>query len=206
VQAATRECTDGAFALEGFKWTKPYAWSFRSSTTPSDNSVAAAEAALRRAADDVTGARNKCGLADQVSAAHAYKGRTARGTNVASTTTSITCGKRDGVNVVAFGVLPQHYLGVTCYWYDGNKVALEADVKLNSHYHRWFAGAQVPNGCSNRFGVEATTVHELGHVFGLAHVSEATHGELTMSTAMGPCTLAPATLGLGDVKGLRALY
>jgi hypothetical protein len=64
----------------------------------------------------------------------------------------------------------------------------------------------VPSGCSNRFSVESTATHEFGHVFGLAHVAESTHGNLTMSPSMGPCSAAPETLGKGDVLGLRALY
>lgn len=205
IASATTECKDGEYSLEGFRWATQYAWWFRSSTTPSANSASGVEGALQRAATNVTGMHNKCGISDAVSATHAYEGRTTKPTNIASTTTTVSCGKRDGTNVVAFGVLPIKYLALTCYWYDGNKHALEADVKLSTR-HAWFANAQVPAGCNNRFGIEATMTHEDGHVFGLGHVSETTHGELTMSTAMPPCTLSPASLGLGDVKGLKSLY
>lgn len=205
VESGTNECKDGAYSLEGFRWAKSYAWSFRSSTTPAANGVASVEDALKRAATNITGMHNKCSIADAVSATHAYQGRTTKATNIASTTTTVSCGKPDGTNVVAFGVLPIKYLGITCYWYDGNKHAVEADVKLSTR-HAWFATAQVPAGCNNRFGVEATMTHEFGHAFGLGHVSETTHGELTMSTAMPPCTLSPTSLGLGDVKGLKSLY
>jgi hypothetical protein len=43
-------------------------------------------------------------------------------------------------------------------------------------------------------------------VFGLAHVSQATHPELTMSTQAFPCQNEKVTLGLGDVRGLRTIY
>ena len=64
----------------------------------------------------------------------------------------------------------------------------------------------VPTGCSNRFGVQAVGVHELGHVFVLNHVSESAHPNLTMSTAARACSNAPLSLGLGDVRALRQLY
>jgi hypothetical protein len=204
VEAATKECSDGAYALEGFHWASTYSWWFRSSTTPSANSVANTEDALRRGASNITGGHNHCKITDSISASHAYQGRTTKPTNIASTTTTVNCGKRDGVNVVAFGTLPISYLGITCYWYDGSKHALEADMKLSTRY-AWFA-TSVPGGCSNRFGVEATATHEFGHVFGLAHVSESSHGELTMSPSMTACSLSPASLGLGDVRGLQKLY
>ena len=206
VDALPKKCADKAFSLEGFRWTTAYAWSFRAASTPKGYDATAVEGALRRAANNITGSANACSLPDQVSATNVYKGRTTVSPNIVSSKTSVTCGKRDGHNVVAFGALPQPYLGLTCYWWDGNGAALEADVKLNAAYHAWFSGASVPAGCSNRFSIEATMTHEFGHAFGLGHVSEANHGELTMSTRLSPCTVGPARLGLGDVLGLRAKY
>ncbi len=114
-----------------------------------------------------------------------------------------SCTKRDDKNVIGFGALPTPVLGLTCAWFSG-KVALEADVKLSTRYH-WFTQA-VPAGCSNRFGVEQVGTHELGHVYGLAHVAQDTHAELTMSPVSYPCRNDKLSLGLGDVRGLRAIY
>lgn len=203
--AKAPDCADKAYSLEGFRWTKTLEWKFRSASVPSGLGVAAVEDALVRSATNITGAHNNCGLTDQVSATHKYLGRTTRAPAVAGTTTTVTCGKTDGMNVVGFGVLPKGTLGVTCYWYDGNKAAVESDIKLSTAY-RWYTTHGVPSGCSNRFGIEATMTHEWGHAFGLGHVSESTHGSLTMSTSMGPCSSAPTSLGLGDVLALRARY
>ncbi len=203
--ASPRACRDGAFHLEGFSWKTPYAWHFRAGSTPSTNAASQVELALRESVANITGSHNDCGLTDLVSAQATYLGRTSRAINVLGTATSIACGKRDGVNVVGFGVLPRGTLGLTCYWFSGSS-GVEADVKLNDAHYAWFAKGAVPAGCRNAFSVEAVATHEFGHAFGLAHVSEATHGNLTMSTATGPCTSAPSTLGLGDVRGLRALY
>ncbi len=206
VESSPGACGDGAYAHEGFTWNKRYDWWFRASSVPSGYDVGNVEIALRRGAQHITNSYNDCGMSDVVSATAAYQGRTTTAPNIVSTTSSVTCGKNDGKNVVAFGALPSAYLGITCYWYDGNKHAVEADVKLNGAYHKWFTTSTVPSGCSNRFSIESTATHELGHVFGLAHVSESAHGNLTMSPSMGPCSVAPSTLGKGDVLGLRTLY
>jgi hypothetical protein len=204
--ARTVPCRDRAYSLEGFRWTSTYHWSFQTASTPQANDANRVEAALVRAANNIVSSRNSCGLADLVSATQVHDGKTTRKPNIASTATRVACGTRDNVNVIGFGALPKGLLGITCYWYDGNHVALEADVKLNARYYHWFTAPTVPAGCANKFSVESCATHELGHAFGLGHVSEARHGTLTMSTSMGACTAAPASLGLGDVRGLRARY
>jgi hypothetical protein len=61
--------------------------------------------------------------------------------------------------------------------------------------------------CRNRYDLEAVMTHERGHTFGLNHVSESGHGNLTMSTQInGPCQLTERTLGWGDVLGLDNKY
>ena len=49
--------------------------------------------------------------------------------------------------------------------------------------------------------------HERGHTFGLNHVAETGHGNLTMSPLInGPCQINERTLGRGDVLGLDRKY
>jgi hypothetical protein len=204
LEASVGACQDGAYHLMGHKWTTEYRWMFAAATTPSANSVANVETALIHAGNAIANSRNDCGLADQVSATQRYLGRTAAKPNISATTTSVSCGSRDNTSSVGFGGLPNAYLGVACTWSDGNHHALEGDVRLSTR-HAWFA-LDVPSGCSNRFGVQAVATHEFGHVFGLNHVSEADHPNLTMSTAAASCSNAPYSLGLGDVRALRQLY
>ena len=201
--SSTAPCEDGAYNLSGHKWTSTYKWRFHASSTPSANSKDNVETALRRSASSITGSRNNCNLTDSVSATHSYLGRTSRAPNIKTTDSGIACSARDTHNVTGFGSLPTGVLGVACSWSSGG-IAVEGDVKLNTRY-RWFA-LGVPSSCSSKFGVLAVATHEYGHVFGMGHVSESSHPHLTMSTAIGPCTNAAYTLGLGDIRGLRSLY
>lgn len=200
---ATGACDDGAFNLSGHTWRETYAWRFHSGSTPAANSKANVETALVRAAHSITTSRNNCGFADQVSATHDYRGRTSTAPNIRGTSTNVTCGNADGVNVVGFGGLPKGVLAVACSWTTGG-TAVEGDITYNTR-HAWYA-VDVPAGCSSKYGVAAVGAHEFGHVFGLGHVSESAHPNLTMSTAARPCSNTPVTLGRGDVRGLRALY
>ena len=192
-------CSDGAYNLSGFKWRETYNWYFNAGSTPAELTVSGAEDKLRAAASNITGGQNDCGLTDAINASHNYQGRTSR---------SVDCGdaSRDGVNVVGFGDLGSGVLGVACTRYNPDtNTAFESDIRLNKVDFTWTLHSEDPS-CSNRFGVEAVATHEFGHVFGLGHVSEADHPYLTMSTAVAPCNASAATLGLGDVRGLRALY
>jgi hypothetical protein len=61
--------------------------------------------------------------------------------------------------------------------------------------------------CNHRYDLESTVTHERGHTFGLGHVSESNHGNLTMSSASnGACQFSERTLGRGDVLGLANKY
>lgn len=49
--------------------------------------------------------------------------------------------------------------------------------------------------------------HEYGHAFGVGHVDEASHRNLTMSAGLNEsCSNFEASLGKGDVRALNALY
>jgi hypothetical protein len=192
-------CADDAFRVRGQRWTDPYRWRFHASSTPDGITRPAASAALQRAVANITGSDNDCGLADRVGATAAFRGITDRRPNVRP---DATCGDRDGRNTIGFGRLPLAVAGATCWWYIGNRI-IEAEMRLNSRFD-WATSLA---SCSNALMVEAVATHEAGHIFGLGHVGEAGHGRLTMSKRLdGSCQNSESTLGLGDVRGLRALY
>ena len=196
-------CADTARSLLSHRWDTRLDWWFNAGSNPGETSLAKTEAALVAATTNVTRSDNDCGMGDQVSATHLYKGRTATGTQVNNL--GGCSGDGDGKNVVGFGDLPAGVLGVACVWSTLDGVAVESDVRLNKADYDWVNS--ITDSCENRFHVESVMTHERGHTFGLGHVSESAHGRLTMSTAIdGPCRRRESTLGRGDVLGLREKY
>lgn len=192
-------CADGQYNLNPSKWHTTYRWWFRARSTPNGMRKTSALNALKQAVGNITHERNDCGRLDHVSATSSYQGTTTRQPGVSST----GCGATDGRNVVAFGSLPANVLGFTCVTYlTESRRSIEADMLLNRG-HSWTIGIA---DCIVSLVLEAIATHEFGHVYGLGHVSEAGHGELTMSRAVGACDAAPSTLGLGDMLGLEARY
>jgi hypothetical protein len=195
-------CRDAKYNLTGKHWNKAYHWQFRAASTPRSIPQSRVLAALRRAASNITGAHNDCALPDRVSARHRYDGVTARRPNVGN---GVCLGQPDGHNVIGFRDLPTGVVALSCWWYFiGSPITLEADMALNKVDYTWQPALR--GRCVNRYVVVAVATHEFGHIFGLGHVSELQHPDLTMSTQGYPCDNAPSTLGLGDVRGLERLY
>ena len=194
VGLAPAPCQDKAYRLLGAHWTSTYEWSFRASSTPAGLGRKATAAVLRKSFSNIVNANNDCGRADNVSATYDYLGTTSRAPN---------CSRRDGHNVVGFARLPYGVLAVTCFWMHKGHMT-EADMQINNR-ESW---ALTMAGCHGGMPLlESTITHEAGHVFGLDHVGERRHGRLTMSPYLdGPCNDNEATLGLGDMLGLEALY
>jgi hypothetical protein len=195
--SALAACNEGAYNLLGYKWRNVYHWRFNSGSTPAELTVAEAEEAIRQSTQNITSGFNDCGLTDAIAASHSYEGRTERGADI---TSAGGCAARDGVNVTGFGDLPRGTLGVTCTWSSGDGSAVESDARINKADYLWTTHAESPS-CSGRFGLEAVMTHERGHTFGLGHVNSNT---LTMGPSISACDGSAATLGLGDVRGLRA--
>jgi hypothetical protein len=193
-------CSDGAYTLNGHRWSGRLDWYFQVSSRPKGFNALGTASALRQAASNIAAGRNNCGLPDLISATHSYRGTTSRAPTISW---GASCRGRDGRNVFGFGTLPSGYLGMTCWWtYNGRIV--ETDIKLNKVYYKWYINR--PSGCYRKWSIEGAATHEFGHAFGLGHVSEGQHGALTMSPIIRACQSAETTLGLGDVVGLRALY
>lgn len=186
-------CSDGAYKLIGAKWDTPLQWYFRAGSTPGSLSRSTVGGVLKKAFSNVTGANNDCGWSDNVSASAPYMGKTTR---------RPSCSTYDGYNVVGFKRLSGNTLAKTCYWTMGGRI-VEADIQINSN-QPWALSLV---GCLRKSLLEATMTHEVGHAFGLDHVGELDHGRLTMSPLLdGLCNNNESTLGLGDVRGLEALY
>lgn len=199
--ASPAPCSDRAYSLIGGKWHETLGWRFQSSSTPQGLGSSSVLTVLKRSFDNITGVNNDCGLADSVSAKSSYLGTT---TAAPSVTRKGRCATRDGLNAVGFGPLPSGILAVTCVRSNSAGHMTEADIRVNSNVN-WALSV----GTCSFFEelLEPTMTHEIGHAFGLGHVSESKHGRLTMSTTSdGPCSNAETTLGLGDVRGLRRLY
>jgi hypothetical protein len=107
--------------------------------------------------------------------------------------------------VAGFGTLPSGSLGMTCVSYvpqDGREKPMESDTRVNKARYRWTTRPQA-RSCHGSYDLESTISHERGHTFGLGHVSETYHPNLTMSPdTKGPCRSSKRTLGRGDVLGL----
>jgi len=192
-------CADAAFKLSGFRWDGPLEWSFQESSVPDEYKPSDVLEVLTQSVENITDGRNDCGLPDKIGATATYAGRT--------TKPPCESDLADGYNSVGFGELPEtepkDTIAFVCTYGDDDEV-VEADILINSA----IAWALAEDECEGDQEVlEATTTHEFGHVFGLSHVSERLHGDLTMSpTSNGPCDTEETSLGLGDILGLEELY
>jgi hypothetical protein len=199
-RASPAPCDDRAYTLLGGKWKDSLGWLYQSSTTPSGLGASAVLTVLKRSFDNITGARNDCGMADTVSATSTYLGTTGLAPSV---TRRGYCAAKDGHNVVGFASLPPGVLAVTCARARNGRMT-EIDIRVNSNVN-WALSVSTCTFFDQL--LEPTMTHEIGHAYGLGHVSESRHGRLTMSTISdGPCSNAESTLGRGDVRGLRHLY
>ena len=75
-------CQDRTFRLTGGHWNQAVHWTFMSDSTPAGLSVASAETVLTRSFNNITGADNDCGRADNVNAQNIYDGRSNRAPGV----------------------------------------------------------------------------------------------------------------------------
>lgn len=196
-------CSDTAYNLFGFEWDHNYHWYLDKASRPSNLGGSATEDAVYKGIRAVAIAHNNCGMPDNVSAGQNYDGNSAGAVQINSNNSCESSG--DSTNRVRFGDLRSTSLGFACIWTSGG-VPDTADIKFNKQEFEWNpvgGGA----GCTTKYSVRSTTTHEAGHVFGLDHVGETNHGNLTMSAASnGPCQDSEYTFGKGDILGLRQLY
>lgn len=184
-------CTNTTFTRLGFHWSAPVTWRYN----PTGQKVSGA-ATIRSGADAWTGAIATCGRKVTSSASERLAGNTTQATGV---TAAGGCGTSSGASVVGWGSLPSGTLAVTCVW-SRSGVAVEVDQRYTTG-QQW----NTATTCSGpRFDLRGVATHEWGHAFGLGHTAQ--NSGLVMKPAATTCETGQRTLGLGDLRGIDALY
>jgi hypothetical protein len=198
--SALGECEDNWWQIESYRWYWGYGWYLKQDTVPAGLSIANVANAVEEGTQSITATRNKCGMADVVPITQFYGGNTTTWGNFSGE----YCAPSDGHNVTDFGGLGGSTIAATCTWLNEAGVAGSSDLRFNQGLG-W-----MPNGSGTcggfRYVIRSVTAHERGHTFGIAHVSEAGHPTLTMSTLIEACSDGEFWLGKGDVNGLDARY
>jgi hypothetical protein len=203
------ECSDRAFNLRDYKAFVVLRGYFNTNSTPNDLSRRAAARAVRRGTADIFDSRNNCHMGDRVPdrIGMSYEGNINARAQIG---TGGNCIGQDRKSVVSFGTLRESALAVTCterHLIDGEWHTKWSDIMINKAHFEWTTRPQSRSCNGRKYDVESTVAHERGHTFGLDHVSESTHGNLTMSDrSNGPCQLSERSLGRGDVLGLARKY
>ncbi len=202
--SGTHECSDRAYNRFSFRLPS-LGWHYATGTTPSkfrDRTDGTKQVinAIESANRNITEARNLCGRADYIGATGSYLGTTDRGTNIDS---SGSCTGRDGYSVVGWGNLPSSSVAMACIMgISSGGTASEGDVRIN-----WNKPYETKmKWCQDEHLIEAAMTHEFGHIYGMAHVSSYSSPNLTMNPGIRQCSMAHASLGLGDMLGLETKY
>jgi hypothetical protein len=199
VAASPGECSDSAYTNLPYRVEFNLRWYFNSNTTPDELSSSGALDAIRRGTVNITDTRSNCRSGDRVPHFMDYQG----------TTNHHACpGSNDNMSVVSFGELPQGTLAQACTIYevdDHENRTKWSDILINKASFNWTTNPGA-RSCQSKYDLESVVTHERGHTFGLGHVSEDSHGKLTMSTAIRACQSSERTLGLGDWLGLKNKY
>ncbi|HET7481124.1 MAG TPA: matrixin family metalloprotease [Rubrobacteraceae bacterium] len=200
------ECRDRAHTNLSYRVESGFRYYINLGSKPPELTRTATKRAIVSGGTNITRTRNKCGMGDRVPVGTSYAGRTGLSADVSSTG---RCRGVDRRNVVSFGSLPKGTLAVTCTYSansPGYDKVVTSDMKINKTRANWTTNPG-SRSCKRKFDLESVVTHERGHTFGLGHVSESKHGNLTMSTRInGPCQASERTLGRGDVLGLDRKY
>lgn len=202
------QCADDHYNNLDRKVYADLKWYFNPRTIPGELSRKGAKRAVSKGTANIAGVQDACGIRDRVPYRMVYQGSTR---DSAELGTGGNCTGNDGTTVVSFGTLPDSALAVLCTVTvdergENNDRVKWSDLMLNKAHYNWTT-RPTARSCRGKYDVESTVTHERGHTFGLAHVSESDHGNLTMSDrSNGPCQSSERSLGRGDAKGLNNKY
>lgn len=210
------ECTDSKYNLSTDEphWTSTPTWYIDLDTVPAELTQAKAVDAIRAGVQDVRQSNPNCTHAYSPTASSSYGGDGDYSNDVLGESAAAAAGNNcvqpaqaEAHNIVGFGDLNDGTLARTCWYYQltAQHPMTSADIKINKNDYTWTVtpGAAA---CSGLYDLESVMAHEFGHFYGLWHVSEAKHGELTMSTQTAPCDKTARTFGLGDMKAMEVHY
>ena len=204
------ECNQDAFNTHPKKWYSTWNWWIGDGVHPAGTTFAEFRDVAIDSVNNVTWAFNDCGRPDSISATQSYKGANTHESNIRNVNGDVECGTPDGFSIIDAGTLAgTRVLAATCAWYvphDGRDQITEADIKFDTSREFLFTLSPDAKGCDWEFDVESVLTHEVGHAYGMTHVSEATYPRMTMSTATNPCDRSARTLGKGDMLGLESMY
>ncbi|MEM2280765.1 MAG: hypothetical protein QXZ68_02080 [Candidatus Bathyarchaeia archaeon] len=114
--------------------------------------------------------------------------------------TTRSAGRRDGYNVVAWGLYHGgQAIAVTYIWYTGDNI-VETDTLMNARFKWGLMGE------AGKMDVQNIMTHEFGHWCGLDDLYEDKDYWLTMYGYTSYGETYKRTLGLGDILGLQARY
>lgn len=204
VVSAPRACDDKTFNTRGYKEADVLHWRYNSANRSNrwlGNRYDLTD--IRRGNTNMTRGNNNCGKSEGAfSSTGQYDGSTSRKANISTSYGETTCGADDEHSVVSWrniGAFAQ-----ACVWASAGDVK-HADIEIsNSTSKTWFSIK--PKSCTGAKDLESVMTHEWGHAFGLNHVDEEAHGNLTMSPITPRCSTSPRTLGTGDWLGMSELY
>ncbi len=220
-RSGANECQDDAYniltvpsgAEKHFLPGANFHWRFNRGSTPNlpgltaDAVVADYQKATKQWVNGVT----LCNVTANINLNQTYDGTTSKHDDLNNAGNGCAA-MPDTISVVDFDGIDQplgggQTLAVTCTFANlSTGRILEVDTRMNSGT-AWFTGSTVPASCTGSFSFLGVATHERGHAFGLAHVTEANHANLTMSKYNdGPCQLEESTLGWGDIQGMKHLY
>ena len=194
--AAAKTCTDGSYALSGWK-APSFAWYFNPAGAP-----AAVRSTAGSAVTNATLALTKACGQRKIGLNPTFAGQTSTSPQVGA---AGNCTGNDGKNVIGFRAGTGRWLGMTCTYFksiNGKKTVTGTDTALNTQYAFFTSTAN----CNNAYDLTSVVLHERGHSLGLNHVDQTSHASAVMTPALSPCTIGKRTLGLGDYRGLVSLY